>query len=90
MQETLGSEILIEVRPVYSIPGSSNAPVRTFLRRRMQQPGVPRQRNRYGSSVEKINTDGVVSDSHVINTFAGFRFRSTHSMPPIVLFGAPL
>ena len=35
LQETLGGEILIEVRPVYSVPGSGNVPVRPLLGRGM-------------------------------------------------------
>ena len=72
MQEPLGSEVFIKVWPVYSVPRSGNAPVRPLLCRRMQQTWIPSQRNRYNSSVEKINAERVVSNAYVPDSFTCF------------------
>src|SRR3989304_7184943 len=88
MQETLGTKVLVNIRPVDPVPRSGNAPVRALLRRRVQQTWVPGQGNRYGSSVKKINTNSVVSDAYVSDALTCFRFQSSHSTPPIIFFGA--
>jgi hypothetical protein len=74
LQEALGAEILIKVRPVNPVPGSGNPPVRPLFWGSMQQPRVPRKGNDYGSSVEEIDTDRVVSELDISDTFAAFRF----------------
>jgi hypothetical protein len=47
----------------------------------MQQPGEPCQWHRYGSPIEKIDTDGIIIDMHIPDTLSRFRFQSSHSMP---------
>jgi hypothetical protein len=47
----------------------------------MQQPGEPCQWHRYGSPIEKINTDGIIIDMHIPDTLSRFRFQISHSMP---------
>jgi hypothetical protein len=56
-------------------------PFRPLGRSGMQQPGEPCQWHRYGSPIEKIDTDGVIIDMQIPDTLSRVRFQSSHSMP---------
>ena len=63
LQKTLSTKVFVNIRPVDSVPSSGNAPIRPLLRRSVPQTRIPGQGDRYGPSVEKINTNRVVSDT---------------------------
>jgi len=89
MQKALGAEIFINVRPMNSVPRAGYFPVFALSFYRMQQAGVPSDGNRYSAPVKKIHNDCIIGKVNVPDAFTGFRFLSSHAMPPIIFFGSP-
>ena len=60
----LDADILVEIRPVDSFPAADQPPIPTLAWRRMNEPGIPRQRYRNRPSVGEIDGECVVADRH--------------------------
>lgn len=78
-QQTLGTQVLVDVRPVDSKPGTCQPPVRPLLRSGMEQTGVPDEG--YGDRAAVGEADGelVVGEAHVLDAKARVQGRGGHS-----------
>ena len=90
LQQTLRTQVLVDIWPVNAVASSRDPPVGPLPRRRMEQTGEPGQRSGYSSPVIQINTDSVLRDAHIQDTFTSLRFQSNHSKPPLAPVGAPI
>lgn len=86
-QQAHHTDVLIKVRPVDSFATSDQPPVGTLAGGSVGQSREPRQRNRDGSAIRKIDYEGVVSAVDILsNRLLDFNCRNTHTIP---LTGVP-
>lgn len=65
--ETVDSDVLVEVRPFDRLPVREQFPARTFSLRRMLKARIPGERHREDAAVVKMDDEEVTLDVHLEN-----------------------
>src|SRR5438093_6457383 len=81
-QQSFSAEVLINIRPVNAVPGSTDFPICTLLWRRVQKRWVPCKRDDNRSAIHQINRQRVFSKMNVLDAFAGLNVRTVHTISP--------
>src|ERR1700730_5199736 len=80
-EQAFGTEVFVQVRPMNAISAAGYFPLLALVFGRMQQLGIPSERDGDSAAVHQGDTERVRRKRNIHNSFVSSQRQNTHSIP---------